>query len=232
MKEVRIVSPGLNGNITNEFGIAEKPPIGWVFLPAGDAALTRKVTAQGLYWRVQVKKGRRVHSKGVWAPEKNIQSAKNQVEKMRLAPDYEKKRATALKLREKKQRTYTISFKEAIKTHLNFHGKYKDFENKMANLVTEHAIPIGSGTVARTTLLPIEERAAKAVNAWMRHQTTDYDQMKIARVKGERRAVRKKLASQSKRLLETYRNGSSIDSNCLLKKALCSQENEVLPNLL
>lgn len=54
-----------------------------------------------------------------------------------------------------------------------------------------HAVPVGSGTVARTQLIPLEQRAEAAVIAWMRHQTTAYDRMSIARIKGERREVRR-----------------------------------------
>ena len=220
MKNIRIVSPGKDGNIINEYGMNEKPPSGWVFLPAGDAAITRKVTAQGMYWRVQFKKGRRLISKGIWAPEENILKAQEAVSAMRNAPEYEKKQASARKSKEKKQQTYETAFEKAVSSFLNFHDDYKTLESKMAKVVTKHAIPVGSGTVARTSTIPIEERAAKAVIAWMRHQTTNYDQMKIARIKGERRNVRKKLASNSVKLLVPYRNGTNISADCPLYLAL------------
>ena len=43
-------------------------PEGWELLPPGDAALTRLVKEAGDHWMVQEKKGRRVFSRGVWAP--------------------------------------------------------------------------------------------------------------------------------------------------------------------
>ncbi len=43
-------------------------PEGWTLLPPGDAALTRRVKAAGDHWVVQEKKGRKVFSRGVWAP--------------------------------------------------------------------------------------------------------------------------------------------------------------------
>jgi hypothetical protein len=46
----------------------------------------------------------------------------------------------------------------------------------------------------------------------MRHQTTAYDSMRIARVKGERREVRKMLARRSRELLEKYRRGEASDA--------------------
>src|SRR6185369_10657962 len=64
---------------------------------------------------------------------------------------------------------------------------------------------VGSGTVARTERIPIEERARAAVIAWMRHQTTSYDDMKIERVKGRRREVRRELAEISRAVIDVHR---------------------------
>lgn len=47
-------------------------PAGWVLLPPGDAALTRRVKAAGDHWAVQEKKGRKIFSRGVWAPAATI----------------------------------------------------------------------------------------------------------------------------------------------------------------
>jgi len=77
--------------------------------------------------------------------------------------------------------------------------------------VTAHATPVGSGTVARTSRIPIERRAESAVIAWLRHQTTAYDDMRIERRKGARREVRRMLAKRSRQLLERYRRGDDVD---------------------
>jgi hypothetical protein len=90
----------------------------------------------------------------------------------------------------------------------------------MARAITDHATPVGSGTVARTKRIPVEERAEAAVIAWMRHQTTGYDGMMIPRIKGKRREVRRVLAQRSKELLERYRRGELALERCPLKKAL------------
>jgi hypothetical protein len=90
----------------------------------------------------------------------------------------------------------------------------------LAEAVNKHDVPVGSGTVARTAMIPIEERAAKAVIAWMRHQTTAYDHTPVARIKGERRAIRRKFAQQSVTLLEKYRNGEIVYDNCPLYRAI------------
>jgi hypothetical protein len=207
---------GLNGDIL-------VPPSGWVFLPAGDAGVTRKVSAKGIYWKVQTKKGRRTISLGLWAPEATVIAAKQAVKAIRETEDYQKKQLYAVKRRENKQTEYDIEFCAAVETFLAFHSSFKMLEQKMAQLVTTHAIPVGSGTVARTQQISIEERAALAVIAWMRHQTTTYDEMKIARIKGERRSVRKSLAQQSTRLLAKYRQGDVIAETCPLYQALNKQ---------
>src|SRR5690606_41738581 len=62
-----------------------------------------------------------------------------------------------------------------------------------------------SGTVARTERIPVERRAEAALIAWLRHQTTGYDDMRIERVKGRRREVRRELAEMSRALLALHR---------------------------
>lgn len=216
----QIVQPGQGNSLVDEYGHRVTPPAGWIFLPAGDAGITRKVTAAGTFWRVQVKKGRRTISKGVWAPATVIRGAQEQVQTVRATEEYQKRRVYAAKQREVKQQNYTTEFCTAVRQFLRFHPTHHAMEERMAQAVTQHAIPVGSGTVARTTMIPVEERAAKAVIAWMRHQTTAYDNLHIAPIKGERRAVRRQLAAQSVKLLQRYRQGRDIPVTCPLKRAL------------
>jgi len=44
--------------------------------------------------------------------------------------------------------------------------------------------------------------------------------MKIARIKGKRREVRRQLAAKSVKLLQAYRQGHEPADNCPLKKVL------------
>jgi len=215
-----IVKPGLRGELTGPNGETLEPPSGWTFLPAGDSGVTRKVTSKGSYWRVETKKGRRTISLGIWAPEITILQAQQEVQQIRLTDEYKKKQIYAADRRDKKQTEYEADFCSSVECFLNFHKSHKELEKQLAKAVTTHAIPVGSGTVARTQLIPIEERAAHAVIAWMRHQTTAYDNLKIARIKGERRAVRRSLAQQSVELLASYREGRPASENCPLQKAL------------
>ena len=218
----KIVTPGPKNTLIDENGVKIVPPADWDFLPAGDAGITRKVTAKGLFWRVQVKKGRRLISKGVWAPAETIELARKTVTALRSTDEYARKITKDRERREKKQAQYSEEFHLEVRMYLSFAPQYLEFEGKMATAVTDHAIPVGSGTVARTSLIPIEERAAKAVIAWMRHQTTAYDSMKIARIKGKRREMRRMLAQRSVRLLEKYRNGEEPAPDCPLLSFLKS----------
>ena len=103
---------------------------------------------------------------------------------------------------------------------LRFEPSHQALAEQLATAVTAHATPVGSGTVARTKRIPIERRAEAAVIAWMRHQTTGYDSMKIPRVKGQRREVRRMLAERSRELLRGYRRGETAGASCPIDRAV------------
>ena len=121
---------------------------------------------------------------------------------------------------------YVEDFHGAVVAFLAFHQNHVDLADRLAKAVTAHATPVGSRTVARTKRIPVEHRAEAAVIAWMRHRTTGYDGMAIARVKGERREVRRKLARRSHELLARYRRGESIPTECPLAKTLADRTPE------
>ncbi len=196
--------------------------VGWILLPPGDAALTRRVKAAGEHWVVAEKKGRKVFSRGVWASSTTIERIRADLEAERSTESFANKKAAAAKRREKLQTEYVEDFLGAVVTFLAFHPMHADLAHKLARAVTEHATPVGSGTVARTKRIPVEQRAEAAVIAWMRHQTTGYDGMTIARIRGKRREVRRMLARRSHDLLGRYRRGESIPDECPLMTALIS----------
>ena len=92
-----------------------------------------------------------------------------------------------------------------MESFLRFSPKWIELARVMAKKVATHATPVGSGTVARTKRISVAERAEAAVIAWMRHQTTAYDQMSIPRVAGKRREVRRELARISRDVLDLHR---------------------------
>lgn len=180
-------------------------PADWSCLPPGDAGLTRRVKAAGPSWAVLEKVGRKLFSKGVWAPSANITAAKEKLEAERATPQYARKLESARARREGEQVKYVEDFEGAVRAFLRFAPAFAPLEQEVAQRVTAHATPVGSGTVARTERIPLERRAEAAVVAWMRHQTTAYDSMKVARVKGARRAVRRQLAEISRAVLDLHR---------------------------
>jgi hypothetical protein len=195
-------------------------PTGWVLLPPGDAALTRRVKAAGECWIVQEKVGRRIFSRGLWASRETIARIQRELAGERSTESYSRRREADAKRREAKQAEYVEDFQTAVVAFLAFHERHAELALKLAQAVTSHATPVGSGTVARTQRIPIERRAEAAVIAWLRHQTTGYDSMKIARVKGQRREVRRMLAQRSKELLADYRRGEAPGALCPLARAL------------
>lgn len=223
--ETRIVAPGLQERtVCTPDGQTLQVPDGWALLPPGDAGLTRRVKAAGPTWTVQEKKGRRTFSRGVWAPADRIASIQADLVAERSTESYAKRRQADKQRRENKQSEYVEDFRGAVCVFLNFDTRYANLAARLANAVAEHATPVGSGTVARTQRIPIEQRAESAVIAWLRHQTTAYDSMKIARIKGKRREVRRLLAEQSRRLLAGYRAGDDVSQlDCPLTLALEDQ---------
>ncbi len=220
MEKTRIVAPGPESNkVRTESGEILTVPATWKLLPPGDAGLTRRVKAAGPSWTVQERKGRKVFSKGVWAPAENIDAASNALEKERSTEAYAKRKLAAAVKRNNEQSEYVREFESAVLKFLRFHEKHQTLAQRLAKAVTEHATPVGSGTVARTERIPIERRAESAVIAWLRHQTTEYDDMKIQRVRGRRREVRRELAGESRELLQQYRLGKEIPQ-CALTSSL------------
>jgi hypothetical protein len=195
-------------------------PAEWVLLPPGDAALTRRVKAAGDHFVVQEKRGRKVFSRGVWAAAATVERIRVDLEAERATEGFARKKEADARRREKAQAEYVGDFFGAVMGFLDFHETHADLAGRLARAVTDHAAPVGSGTVARTKRIPVERWAEAAVIAWMRHRTTGYDGMAVPRGKGKRRDVRRLLARRSKQLLERYRRGEAAGESCPLKAAL------------
>jgi hypothetical protein len=162
------------------------------------------------------KKGRKQFSRGLWAPAANIESARAALEVERSTESYAKKRVADTARRERAHAAYAVSFEDEVRAFLRFAPRLAALGEDIARRVAAHATPVGSGTVARTQRIPIEERAEAAVIAWMRHQTTAYDQMRIERVAGRRREVRRELAQISRAVLELHRRHAPHLGHCPL----------------
>jgi hypothetical protein len=219
----RIVLPGpRDRTVRIDNGQILEVPANWSLLPPGDAGLTRRVKAAGPSYTVQEKKGRKTFSRGVWAPAATIAAVQSELAAERSTETYAKRRTADAARRERKQEAYVGDFRGAVLQFLRFAPRHAGLADRLADAVTRHATPVGSGTVARTERIPIERRAEAAVIAWLRHQTTAYDNMKIPRVRGQRREVRRMLAEQSRVLLDHYRRGAAAPANCPLARALAA----------
>lgn len=223
MPTVNTFTPGPTPNtVRSADGKVLTAPDGWVLLPPGDAALTRRVKAAGDHWVVQEKKGRKIFSRGVWASAATINKIRAELEAERATEGYAKRKEADARRRDIAQAEYVEDFYGAVLTFLAFDPIHADLAQRLARAVADHATPVGSGTVARTKRIPVEQRAEAAVIAWMRHRTTAYESMKIARIKGKRREVRRMLAQRSKELLIRYRRGEAGGEECPLMKAIAS----------
>jgi hypothetical protein len=221
LHESLVVSPGPDGgSVRTADGRVLRVPAGWVLVPPGDPGLTRRIKAAGATWTVQERKGRKIFSRGVWTLRSSVEKIQKALEVERASPAYAKKREADARRRDREQTGYVEDFRGAVLRYLKFHARYSELAERLARAVTDHATPVRSGTVARTERIPLDERAEAAVIAWMRHRTTAYERMAVARAKGKRREVRRELAAQSKELLEGYRVGRDVDPGCPLWRAL------------
>lgn len=204
-------------------GTPRTPPADWECLPPGDAALTRRVKQAGPSWVVQEKRGRKIFSQGLWAPRENIAAARAALLAERDTESYARRRQADLVRRQRTQDAYVRTFAEEVQAFLDFAPLYAAMARRLAELVTAHATPVGSGTVARTQRIPVAQRAEAAVIAWMRHKTTAYDDLQIPRVKGMRRQVRRELAGVAQKLLMRHRTATAeahAAAECPLCRAL------------
>ena len=114
---------------------------------------------------VQEKKGRKLFSKGVWAPATTIEWIQAELEAERSTESFAKRKEADAKRREKAQEIYVEDFTGDVVTFLAFHPNHADLAQRLAKVVADHATPVGSGTVARTKRIPVEQRAEAAVIA-------------------------------------------------------------------
>lgn len=236
--------PSLVPNATREVRPSQKPgyvinacaqlepiPAGWELLPPGDSALSRRIKADGPTWTMSEMKGRKRFSLGIWAPAHRIAAVRAELLIERADPAHHRKLDAARARRAIAQADYVADFRAAVLTFLAFHPAHAADAERLAALIVAHATPVGSGTVARTERIPIQERAAAATIAWLRHHTTGYDQIRIPLIKGQRREVRRLLAQRSHHLLSLYREGRAIDRHlCPLQTALQSSRSVTTPH--
>jgi hypothetical protein len=152
-------------------------PEGWAFLPTGQAFVTRTVKAAGVFWLAWQPRSRsRQHRRllGIVAPEATIRSAEQ------AAVDTEAARAlrreAGARSRERQEARYRQKLTAAIVDYLAFTPEHQRLAERIAMEAAVRASVVGSGRVGRTRMLSLQDRAALAARAQIRHAYTDYEQ--------------------------------------------------------
>jgi hypothetical protein len=148
-------------------------PDGWEFLPTGDAFLTRTVKAAGVYWLCWRPRGRnRPHRRlqGLWAPAAAIRAAEERAKQ--TAAKRAATRAQSERARARQEQRYQEELREAILGFLDFSPTHTGLAEQIATETAAHAAVVGSGRVGRTQLLSLEQKAALAARAHIRHRYT------------------------------------------------------------
>jgi hypothetical protein len=160
---------------TPEHGAVEIPAE-WDFLPSGDAFVTRTVKAAGVYWlswdpKTRTSPHRRL--RGLWAPKDAIAVAQAKAEETAA------KRAVALvsgaRQRARQEERHREELRGAILAYLAFAPEHAALAQEIAEEAATRAAVVGSGRVGRTRRLSLEDRAALAARASIRHQHTRYE---------------------------------------------------------
>lgn len=157
-----------------ELGDLDQPD-GWDVLSAGDAFVTRQVKAAGDYWVLFRAKGRGQHRRqlGLLAPIEAITAARAAA--VVTAARRETKRESSGRQRERAETVYRAEFEEAVLRWLAFAPHHQVIADEIARGAVDRAAVVGSGRVGRTKQLTLDERAALAACAFIRHRFTDYE---------------------------------------------------------
>lgn len=151
-------------------------PDDWELLPSGDAFLTRRVKAAGVYrlaWRTR--SGSRRHRRliGVWAPAATIAAAR--VEADETAEKRERAREQGAVSRARAAERDRVELEAAIFQFLGFPDEQQARAQEIAQGAAARAAVVGSGRVGRTRTISLEERAGLAARAYIRHNLTSYE---------------------------------------------------------
>lgn len=170
------VYAGKNGPWNPDYGEVDVPD-GWDLLPAGDAYLTRTVKAGGRYWlcwrpRSRTRKHRRLL--GIWAPAEAIEAAEEKAQQS--ASRRATQRVKSEQSRARQEERYHDELRAAVLGFLAFAPEHAELAADIAEKTATHAGVVGSGRVGRTRLLSLQERAALAARAHIRHHHTGYQQ--------------------------------------------------------
>ena len=127
--------------------------------------------AAGDHWVVQEKKGRKVFSRGVWAPAATIDRIRAELEAERSTEGFAKTKEADARRREKAQAEYVEDFHGAVVAFLAFHPNHADLADRLARAVTDHATPVGSRRARRSMSWPSRNGSASSTSILRGHSS-------------------------------------------------------------
>ena len=148
-------------------------PDGWVFVPSGDAFVTREVK-KGPHWVLLKRRKGYTATLGVFCPETSLAAAERR--RVETAASRARQRVVGRASRERAEERYRAELENAIINFLAFKPKHEALAREIARGTVAQATPVGSGRVGRTRKLPLSQRAELAARAYIRHRHTDYDE--------------------------------------------------------
>ena len=151
-------------------------PEDWDFLPSGDAFVTRRVKVAGTFWVAWRPRGKdRPHRRrlGLWAPKAAIEEA--WAEAAATEEQRAKQRESGTRSRGRQEAIYRDELSDAIRRFLAFAPVHSELAEEIAAEAATRAAVVGSGRVGRTRTLSLDERAALAARALIRHRYTRYE---------------------------------------------------------
>ncbi len=155
-----------------EYGEVELPE-GWIFLPSGDAFITRQAK-KGPHWVLLKRRKGYTATLGVFCPQDRVQQAEARAAQTKGAR--EAQREVGKRSRARTEARYRSELEQAILAFLAFAPKHESLAREIARGAVAQATPVGSGRVGRTRKLTLEERAELAVRAYVRHRRTNYEE--------------------------------------------------------
>ena len=139
-------------------------------------SVTRQVKDAGVYWLAWRPRSRsRAHRRklGLWAPSEAIERARAAAAE--TSEKRERARERGARQRAVAEDRYRAELAQAITEYLAFSRTHAKLAAEIAEGASLRAAEVGSGRIGRTRTMPLEERAALAARAWIRHRYTDYE---------------------------------------------------------
>jgi len=147
-------------------------PEGWIFVPAGDAFVTREVK-KGPHWILLKRRSKYTATLGVFCPEPSLTGAEDLREK--TADARARQRRLARASRERLEQSHRSELESAILAYLGFAPENESLASEIARGTVTQTTPVGSGRVGRTRRISLGRRAELAARAYIRHRYTNYE---------------------------------------------------------